>query len=37
MKVSPSVSPGVGCALVGEHLQVCIVGMFLGALQYLTV
>lgn len=30
MKVSCSVSPGVGCALVVEHLQVCIVGMFLG-------
>lgn len=28
MKVSPSVSPGVGCALVVEHLQACIAGMF---------
>lgn len=30
MKVCPSVSAGVGCALAVEHLQVCIVGMFLG-------
>lgn len=28
MKVSPSGSPGVGCALVVEHLQECIAGMF---------